>query len=100
MKKFIALMFLCVGLLASCNSDLVERVELLEKTTVVYLKSSISDLYLQCQDLRNEIAALEKTADQGDVNALKKSLAALEAEISKLRNEGGLESNKKHFKLL
>lgn len=84
MKKFIALMFLCVGLLASCNSDLVERVELLEKTTVVYLKSSISDLYSQCQDLRNEIAALEKTADQGDVNALKKSLAALEAEVSKL----------------
>lgn len=84
MKRLFALIILSVGLFASCNSDLVERVELLEKTTVVYLKSSISDLYSECQELRNEIAALEKNADQGDVNALKKSLAALEAEIKKL----------------
>ena len=84
MRKLFALMILSVGVFASCNSDLVERVELLEQTAVVYLKSSISDLYSECQDLRNEIASLEKTAGQADVNALKKSLAALEAEIEKL----------------
>ena len=84
MRKFIASFVLVLGLLVSCNSDLIERVEILETTTVVFLKSSISDLYSQCQDLRNEIASLEKSADQGEVNALKKSLAALEAEIEKL----------------
>lgn len=75
---------LCVGLLVSCNDDLAERVEVLEKTTVVFMQSSIFDLYSECQELRNQIAAIENTADQADVNALKKSLAALEAEIEKL----------------
>ena len=75
---------LCVGLLVSCNDDLAERVEVLEKTTVVFMQSSIFDLYSECQELRNQIAAIENTADQADVNALKKSLAALEAEIDKL----------------
>ena len=75
---------LCVGLLVSCNDDLAERVEVLEKTTVVFMQSSIFDLYSECQELRNEIASLEKTAGQADVAALKKSLAALEAEIEKL----------------
>ena len=84
MRKLFALVILSVGILASCSSDLVERVELLEQTTVVYLKSSIYDLYSKCQDLSDEIAAIEKTADQGEVNALKKSLAALEAEIERL----------------
>lgn len=84
MRKLLALIILSAGLLVSCNSDLIERIEVLENTTVVFLKSSISDLYSQCQDLRDEIAALEKTAGQGDVNALKKSLKALEDEIEKL----------------
>lgn len=84
MRKLFALVILSVGILASCSSDLVERVELLEQTTVAYLKSSIYDLYSKCQDLSDEIAAIEKTADQGEVNALKKSLAALEAEIERL----------------
>ena len=84
MRIFRASFVLVLGWLVSCNSDLIERVEILETTTVVFLKSSISDLYSQCQDLRNEIASLEKSADQGEVNALKKSLAALEAEIEKL----------------
>ena len=84
MKKFIIYLMLCVGLLVSCNDDLAERVEVLEKTTVVFMQSSIFDLYSECQELRNQIAAIEKTADQADVNALKKSLAALEAEIEKL----------------
>lgn len=84
MKKLIIFALLSVGLSASCNSDLLERVEVLEKTTVVFLKSSISDLYSECQELHNEIAALEKTADQEDINALKKSLAALETEIKRL----------------
>ena len=75
---------LCVGLLVSCNDDLAERVEVLEKTTVAFMQSSIFDLYSECQELRNQIAAIENTADQADVNALKKSLAALEAEIDKL----------------
>ena len=75
---------LCVGLLVSCNDDLAERVEVLEKTTVVFMQSSIFDLYSECQELRNQIADIENTADQADVNALKKSLAALEAEIEKL----------------
>ena len=75
---------LCVGLLVSCNDDFAERVEVLEKTTVVFMQSSIFDLYSECQELRNQIAAIENTADQADVNALKKSLAALEAEIEKL----------------
>jgi uncharacterized protein YdcH (DUF465 family) len=84
MKKFIIYLMLCVGLLVSCNDDLAERVEVLEKTTVVFMQSSIFDLYSECQELRNQIAAIENTADQADVNALKKSLAALEAEIDKL----------------
>lgn len=84
MKKFIIYLLLCVGLLVSCNDDLAERVEVLEKTTVVFMQSSIFDLYSECQELRNEIASLEKTAGQADVAALKKSLAALEAEIEKL----------------
>lgn len=84
MRKLFALIILSVGLLSSCNSDLAERVEVLEKTTVAFLQSSIFDLYSECSELREEIDALEKTADQGDVNALKKSLAALEAEIDKL----------------
>ena len=84
MRKLFALIILGVGLLSSCNSDLAERVEVLEKTTVAFLQSSIFDLYSECSELREEIDALEKTADQGDVNALKKSLAALEAQIDKL----------------
>ena len=84
MRKLFALIILSVGLLSSCNSDLAERVEVLEKTTVAFLQSSIFDLYSECQELRNQIAAIENTADQADVNALKKSLAALEAEIEKL----------------
>ena len=84
MRKLFSLIILSVGLLASCNSELVERVELLEKTTVVYMKSSISDLYSKCYDLQAEIAALEKTADNGAVNDLRKSLTALEGEIDKL----------------
>ena len=84
MRKLFALIILSVGLLSSCNSDLAERVEVLEKTTVAFMQSSIFDLYSECQELRNQIAAIEKTADQADVNALKKSLAALEAEIEKL----------------
>ena len=84
MKKFIIYLILCVGLFVSCNDDLAERVEVLEKTTVVFMQSSIFDLYSECQELRNEIASLEKTAGQADVAALKKSLAALEAEIEKL----------------
>ena len=84
MRKLFSLIILSVGLLASCNSELVERVELLEKTTVVYMKSSISDLYSKCYDLQAEIAALEKTADNGAVNDLRKSLTALESEIDKL----------------
>ena len=84
MKKFIIYLMLCVGLLVSCNDDLAERVEVLEKTTVVFMQSSIFDLYSECQELRNQIATIENTADQADVNALKKSLAALEAEIEKL----------------
>ena len=84
MRKLFALIILSVGLMASCNSDLAERVEVLEKTTVAFLQSSIFDLYSECQELRNQIAAIENTADQADVNALKMSLAALEAEIEKL----------------
>ena len=84
MRKLFALIILSVGLMASCNSDLAERVEVLEKTTVAFLQSSIFDLYSECSELREEIAALEMTADQADVTALKKSLAALEAEIRKL----------------
>ena len=84
MRKLFALIILSVGLLSSCNSDLAERVEVLEKTTVAFLQSSIFDLYSECSELREEIAALEMTADQADVTALKKSLAALEAEIRKL----------------
>ena len=84
MRKLFALIILSVGLLSSCNSDLAERVEVLEKTTVAFMQSSIFDLYSECQELRNQIAAIENTADQADVNALKKSLAALEAEIEKL----------------
>lgn len=84
MRKLFALIILSVGLLSSCNSDLAERVEVLENTTVAFLQSSIFDLYSECSELREEIAALEMTADQADVTALKKSLAALEAEIRKL----------------
>ena len=84
MRKFIALVMLSVGLLMSCNSDLEERVELLEQTTVIYLQSSIYDLYSECEELSAAIDALEKTSTQGEVKELKKSLAALEAEIARL----------------
>lgn len=84
MKRFILYLLLGVSLFASCNRDLLERVEVLEETTVVFLKSSISDLYRECQKLRDEIAALEKTAGQAGVSELKSSLAALEAEVKKL----------------
>ena len=84
MRKLFALIILSVGLMASCNSDLAERVEVLENTTVAFMQSSIFDLYSKCSELRAEIAALEMTADQADVTALKKSLAALETEIRKL----------------
>ena len=84
MRKLFALIILSVGLLSSCNRDLAERVEVLENTTVAFLQSSIFDLYSKCSELRAEIAALEMTADQADVTALKKSLAALETEIRKL----------------
>jgi seryl-tRNA synthetase len=84
MKRFILYLLLGVSLFASCNRDLLERVEVLEETTVVFLKSSISDLYRECQKLRDEIAALEKTAGQAGVSELNSSLAALEAEVKKL----------------
>ena len=57
MKKFIIYLMLCVGLLVSCNDDLAERVEVLEKTTVVFMQSSIFDLYSECQELRNQICS-------------------------------------------
>ena len=84
MRKLFALIILSVGLMASCNSDLAERVEVLEKTTVAFLQSSIFDLYSECSELRAEIAVLENTAGQADVNALKKSLKILEDEIDQL----------------
>lgn len=84
MRKLFALIILSVGLLSSCNSDIAERVEVLEKTTVAFLQSSIFDLYSECSELREEIAVLENTAGQADVNALKKSLRILEDEIDKL----------------
>ena len=84
MRKLLASVILSIALFASCNGDLVERVELLEKTTVVFLKSSISDLYSECRDLRQAIADLEKTASQTDVKELNRTLAALEEEIEKL----------------
>ena len=84
MRKLFALIILSVGLLSSCNSDLAERVEVLEKTTVAFMQSSIFDLYSECSELREEIAVLENTAGQADVNALKKSLRILEDEIDKL----------------
>ena len=84
MRKLFALIILSVGLLSSCNSDLAERVEVLEKTTVAFLQSSIFDLYSECSELRAEIAVLENTAGQADVNALKKSLKILEDEIDQL----------------
>ena len=77
---------MAVGLFVSCNAELEERVEVLEKTTVIFLKSSISDLYSECQELKAAIAALEKTASQDDVNDLKKSLSKLETEIAKLNS--------------
>lgn len=84
MRKLFALIILSVGLLSSCNSDLAERVEVLENTTVAFLQSSIFDLYSECSELREEIAVLENTAGQADVNALKKSLRILEDEIDRL----------------
>ena len=86
MKKLIIFILLAVGLFVSCNAELEERVEVLEKTTVIFLKSSISDLYSECQELKVAIAALEKTASQDDVNDLKKSLSKLETEIAKLNS--------------
>ena len=86
MKKLIIFILLAVGLFVSCNAELEERVEVLEKTTVIFLKSSISDLYSECQELKAAIAALEKTASQDDVNDLKKSLSKLETEIAKLNS--------------
>lgn len=86
MKKLIIFILLAVGLFVSCNAELEERVEVLEKTTVIFLKSSISDLYSECQELKAAIAALEKTASQDDVNDLKKSLSKLETEIAKLKS--------------
>lgn len=86
MKKLIIFILLAVGLFVSCNAELEERVEVLEKTTVIFFKSSISDLYSECQELKAAIAALEKTASQDDVNDLKKSLSKLETEIAKLNS--------------
>ena len=86
MKKLIIFILLAVGLFVSCNAELEERVEVLEKTTVIFLKSSISDLYSESQELKAAIAALEKTASQDDVNDLKKSLSKLETEIAKLNS--------------
>ncbi|MBR5567276.1 MAG: DUF4886 domain-containing protein [Bacteroidales bacterium] len=86
MKKLIIFILLGVGLFVSCNAELEERVEVLEKTTVIFLKSSISDLYSECQELKAAIVALEKTASQDDVNDLKKALSKLEAEITKLNS--------------
>ena len=70
MKKLIAFLILCVSLAVSCNDDLLERVEALEKATSVSLKSSISTLESQYLNLKIQIAALNLKDNTGQITAL------------------------------
>lgn len=86
MKKFIAFFMLFAALLVSCNNDLLERVEALEKATSVSLKSSISTLESQYLNLQIQIAALNVNDNAGEIVAMKVALAQIEAEIEELRS--------------
>ena len=85
MKKLIAFLILCVSLAVSCNDDLLERVEALEKATSVSLKSSISTLESQFLNLKIQIAALNLKDNTGQIAALELSLSQIEAELEELR---------------
>lgn len=85
MKKLIAFLILCVSLAVSCNDDLLERVEALEKATSVSLKSSISTLESQYLNLKIQIAALNLKDNTGQIAALELSLSQIEAELEELR---------------
>ena len=86
MKKFIAFFMLLAALLVSCNNDLLERVEALEKATSVSLKSSISTLESQYLNLQIQIAALNAKDNAGEIVALEVALAQIKAEIEDLRS--------------
>lgn len=85
MKKFVAFFMLSAALLVSCNNDLLERVEALEKATSVSLKSSISSLESQYLNLQIQIAALNVKDNAGEIVALEVALAQIKAEIEELR---------------
>lgn len=86
MKKFIAFFMLFAVLLVSCNNDLLERVEALEKATSVSLKSSISTLEAQYLNLKIQIAQLNVKDNEGDIIVLEYALAQIEAEIEELKS--------------
>ena len=85
MKKFVAFFMLSAALLVSCNNDLLERVEALEKATSVSLMSSISSLESQYLNLQIQIAALNVKDNAGEIVALEVALAQIKAEIEELR---------------
>ena len=85
MKKLVAFFILSAALLVSCNNDLLERVEALEKATSVSLKSSISSLESQYLNLQIQIAALNVKDNAGEIVALEVALAQIKAEIEELR---------------
>ena len=85
MKKFLTFILVCTSLFVSCNDDLLERVEALEKATAVSLTSSISYLESQYLNLQIQIAALNMKVNSGEAQALEVALAQVEAELEELR---------------
>lgn len=85
MKKFIIAVIACLGALVSCNDELLERIEELEKTMVVSVQASITSLEIQCKTLKNSLASLEQTGPQAEIQTLKASLAAVESKVEELK---------------
>ena len=85
MKKLLTFILVCASLFVSCNDDLLERVEALEKATAVSLTSSISYLESQYLNLQIQIAALNMKVNSGEAQALEVALAQVEAKLEELR---------------
>ena len=89
MKKLGFIFALCLGFLVSCYDDsaLVERIDVLEQSTIASLQTSISSLESQSAEIKASISLLEQStnANATEISNLKESLSTIETKISELK---------------
>ena len=89
MKKLGFIFALCLRFLVSCYDDsaLVERIDVLEQSTIASLQTSISSLESQSAEIKASISLLEQStnANATEISNLKESLSTIETKISELK---------------